>query len=534
MRNRIPNNTFSIRINGDHLVLFILFLLLLLTYASVIWLPYGLLDDYSFLYREIIGDNTTIKQTISAGRPLTGLLLRISFSNVSSIGGLSYIRTTTILGIIVLSWLFYRACEKKTWNKEQSASIAYILCTMPSLQVFASWSQYFVAPLAAIASGLAAHTMERVVDLGICRKNITLIIKPLLLVIIAITLYQPAAMVFWAFAAIFVFKPSSTITATIRRLSWYGLLLASGLAFDYIVWQLGMAFLYPISGDRANLTHDMVSKIKWFIEYPITNALNFGNIENVSAWIALLTGVLIIFGLLFYFRGSLVNRLGMLGMSMSLIPLSYTPNLLIAENWSSYRTQFGLTSLLVIYSFFALHGLWYNIPSINILKISKQYLIRISPKLLDPAAKKKTQLLSGNVKPHLLNIVFVTLATISGLLASRNVTAYFAYPQALEIAYIKSQLMNADLSHIDSIYVIRSKWSDSVAPIVHYDEYGFPSSTPSWHVDKMIYLLLRETDRKQSNIPITVIDPSQDIDRLKIPRHSLVIDMRQLKNFRRE
>ena len=61
-------------------------------------------------------------------------------------------------------------------------------------------------------------------------------------------------------------------------------------------------------------------------------------------------------GLILYFRGSRGERFSKFGIALCLIPVSYMPNLLTAENWSAYRSQVTLTALILVYIAFACIG----------------------------------------------------------------------------------------------------------------------------------------------------------------------------------
>ena len=53
-----------------------------------------------------------------------------------------------------------------------------------------------------------------------------------------------------------------------------------------------------------------------------------------------------------------------LALAAILLPLTYLPNLLVAENWSTYRTQVALTSLLWFYTAMALIG-WLKVDPVG-------------------------------------------------------------------------------------------------------------------------------------------------------------------------
>ncbi len=68
-------------------------------------------------------------------------------------------------------------------------------------------------------------------------------------------------------------------------------------------------------------------------------------------------------------------------------------------------------------------------------------------------------------------------------------------------------------------------WRDTLAPLVRYDEFGFPSSAVSWAARAMVFLLLRDTAPDYADLPVTVVAADDPIDP---PPNSLVVDMGKL------
>ena len=110
-----------------------------------------------------------------------------------------------------------------------------------------------------------------------------------------------------------------------------------------------------------------------------------------------------------------------------------------------------------------------------------------------------------------------------------NVSTYFARPQLLELAWLRSQLGQANLSHVASIYIIGSRREDLLAPAWRYDEFGFPSSAAAWVLKPAVYLLLREIKPQWVDLPIEAASPSGPFTP---PSNALVIDMRKMSEMR--
>jgi hypothetical protein len=250
-----------------------------------------------------------------------------------------------------------------------------------------------------------------------------------------------------------------------------------------------------LSAERSTLTHDAVGKALWFVDRPLRDAFNLDNLA-ASPRVAIIVALFIAGGLVQYFRGGIRDRSLLFAIAVSVIPFSYLPNLLVAENWSSYRTQLALTSVIVVYAFLAVHGYGRS--------------------------------LSRLLTTRLVTAGLGCAAMAGALLAAYNVTVYFAVPQRQELEFMRQQLARANLSQVRSIYFIRSTWRDSFAPAVRYDEFGFPSSVQPWVPRAAIYILLRERHFERPNLPVELApleDPAEQ------PSGALVVDMRTLSRI---
>ena len=119
------------------------------------------------------------------------------------------------------------------------------------------------------------------------------------------------------------------------------------------------------------------------------------------------------------------------------------PNLVVAENWATYRTLSSLSSVVILYTLCACHGYAHS--------------------LRWPFAPGWAQAVMGSI----------ALACV--LSAMYHVQTYFVAPQVRELALMRAQLAREELSQARGIYVVCSTWRDTLAPLVRYDEFGFPS-----------------------------------------------------------
>jgi hypothetical protein len=489
----IPQTIFS-----QWRVFFLFLVTLLATYWVVVVTPYAFIDEYVFV-REAQGGEflaDLMRRGTAMGRPMGALISVPLMFSVHDIGDLRYVRLMTVVVIALLAWFLHRALVAAGWPEQQAALLAFIICVMPGFEVAASWVfGNCIIPFAAIFAGGAAWSATMAFDEPPSRRKWALVAGAVFLFWAAIATYQPPAMFFWVFTAIRLFTPQATPGSTLRGLLRYGVIAVIALTLGFGTWKVGSTLYLPLSPDRANLTQDIPAKLI-LLKSAVTGGLNFAHIPP-SPQVAYVAAVFVMVGLLLYFNGDVKRRIGMVLMALALIPLTYLPNLATAENWPAYRSQSALGPLIVVYAFLALQG----------------YRRAIFNRLFT------RDVLTG---------VLVVAALSSGLMASYNVTVCFALPQFLELKVMQSQLTRQDLSQVNSIYVIRSHWSHTVAPAATFDEFGLPSSYPHWTPQPMVYLLLHQIDPARAEMPVEVAPAGGPI---APPPGALIVDMRQLQYF---
>jgi hypothetical protein len=492
--------TFNVKAPNVRWQVFVFLLAVLLScYSPVLVTSYAVSDDYSFLATSLQGRIAEEKALrIAGGRPTDALLTNFFFSYVSDIGDLRYLRLLSIIGITLLAWSVYRTLTRVGWRSYSPVFLSVIVCAMPPFQQHVSWAVSAFYPFAAVASGWAFSIAEQGFEEGRPLYKWSLAAGAILLELLALTIYQPAAMFFWVFAAIVLFKPRVSLPCILRRFVWYSAIVFAGLILGFGVYQLGLAvYGDKLSPVRSQLVQDVGEKVFWFFRQPLTNALNLARL-SAKSWLALSIAIFLFGGLMMYFQGRTKERLYKFLVACSIIPLSYLPNLVIAESWSAYRTLSALTSVVVVYTFFALWGYGQTLRRPVIASV-------------------------------LITIVLGFFALSSSLLAAYNVSVYFASPLSLELTVLRGQLAQQDLTRARSIYVIGSRIQDSVAPKVRYDEFGRPFSSSTWGSWSAVYILLREMSPQHANI---LIEPVSAEGPIEPPLDALVIDMRKLSSFR--
>jgi hypothetical protein len=476
------------------LVFGLLAAVLLLSYSPVWRTDYASADDFSVLAHRLLGMMAAQQiLSIAGGRPTDALLTSFALAFVNRIEDLRCLRLVSVIGITLLAWSLCQTLRKAGWDIWASVSLALIICTMPAFQQYAAWVVLAFAPFAALCAGGAVSFAEQSFAESRRLRKWTLAAGASLLELIALTIYQPAAMFFWVFAALVLFKPGRTLPDFFRRVLWHGSVMGVGLVLGFATYKLGLAFYgHKLAPLRSALVTDVVEKIYWFIHEPLLTALNLANLVP-RGWLAGCVALFITGGLAGYFQGTAKERLGQSLVAFFFLPLSYLPNLVVAESWASYRTQVALTSLLVVYVCFAL---W-----------------------------SYGQMCCRLAAPIVLRITLGFAALSACLGAAYNVHAYFTAPLAVELTFLREYLTQQNLATVRHIYVIGSRPEDSLAPAVRYDDFGLPFSSRPWGAWSAIYVVLREINPEHANFSFETVLPDDPIQ----PRSdALVVDMSRL------
>ncbi len=477
--------------------------LFLLIYSVCYLIPYGFYDDYANLYTaETAGGRGDLAGPVENARPILGYLFDWTFAAMHDLSDLRYLRLVSVIGIALCAWLVYLLLRRAGLSYWPAFFVPVMIFTLPTYQVFASWSLCAFHACAILLAGAAFILTERALGAPFTKRFWLLLPLAALLELASMMIYQPAAMTLLLFGAITIFVRQLSVVQSMKCLGAYLGVIAVAIGLDDAsLHTLPRIILgVNITASRTQLVQNIPGKIGWFFRQPLNNALNLTSITPTYATGAII-GAFIIAGLFLYFEGSIGSRLAKLVLALFLLPISYLPNLITIDNWAAYRTLVALGSLIVLYYALAFMGF---------------------ARLLDYVSLPQ-------VKGAVITIPLAVLAISGGVFAAHNVALDFAVPQYTELELLNSQLQPVIQQHPRVIYFVASNWTDSIAPVVCYDEFGVPSSDASWNSIPMVYLALQEIDPADDHVLVKVISE----DSIKnLPTGSVVVNMQDLQNER--
>jgi hypothetical protein len=519
----------------------------LIAYFPAIVVPYAYMDDYFLLaWRDGFG-GSFFKTATAFGRPLHALLLSMTFGLASDIDSLRLVRLTSLVGVALFSLLLYHALRRAGAPELLAAGACVSVVTLASFQIYVAWAAIGEVPYVAALAGLAWLRLDGAFRLP--RREAALrAAQAGALLLVALLAYQPAAMFFWVFAAIDLLRPGVHLRKAVRAFGVALLVSGAAMFFAYAAVRIGVHFYGGATSGRTVLVDDLLSKVRWFFNEPLVNSLGlFDLLPSVS--MALAVGALATGGLLLLHADSGRQTFGFLGLAACLVPLSYLPNLAVAEEFASYRSIGALATLLTVYLWLGVWGVARQVGHraavvVGIPLLSFAMLGLVGFPLVRPAARFRLASLTHwpeLVCFALLLAVFGTalarkrlaravgLATLTAfvvvgvIVAARNVTTLLVRPQSAELALLRSQLAGSP----QRIVFVKPDPTQGAAPLARYDEFGLPSTYFAWVPDPAVALVWHEHVRGPEP-PLTVLAPDQAGTR----NAGHFVDMRLLRNHR--
>jgi hypothetical protein len=466
---------------------------LILTYASSALVPFARADDYPYSLSAAATPFGFVTWQVRTGRALQGVLSYLTFRTVPGVEYYYLFRIVSLIGIVIVAWQLYREFHAYRVTRSASAWLAFSLCAMPAFIYYAVSAATMYVPYA-LALGILSGQCARRIALATTNRERGLYGVVCLLAFAGATLiYEPAAMGFWIPVAMFLFGHQLSVRAFLKRLVWQ-------LAIFGVVGA-AMYVTYALEGvhdpARTPLSPNLLDKFVWFLGQPLAMALNLFVIPS-SAIIEVAVGVFIGAGFWLYLRGNVAKRIVGVAAMLITLPLSFLPHLISAHIWPIYRTQVALTSLLVLYGFFALRGF------VSLIGPKRAYLGK-----------------------YVLIVAVPAFAVIAGLVAARSTLVNVAVPNIMEFSFLKGQLAKADLTTTKTVYVIRPHWGDSFAPEVE-EEFGAMTSYWEWGAIPMVKVALEEQGYDYNQFTVKTIGPDEELPPLD---NSVIIDMRQINSL---
>lgn len=459
----------SVRASRLWLVLVALLALPVLTYWSTIFAHFGLRDDYSVLreVREEPGKVTAF--CASQARPVFGWISERSLRHLSTIHDLEWARLWAALAAGVagagMTWVLVGLLR---WRLLTAALLGALVVVLPGTQVLVGWAICW-AHLVGLILGIAGFAA---VERGLCatgKGGMAGVLGGWALVVGGALTYQSNVLFYAVFIAAAL--PEMRGEMVRARLRWLGVhlgVVAAGLAGAFAVAKGLFAAGVFAQSERVSFEGHPAEKFFWFLHAPLGNALSFlvinddkGRTAGRHLSMAALVAAVIGAGAIREWRrhGRTSGWFWAAGLA-GLPVLAYSVSLIAAEQWSTYRTIFALTGVLMV---FFVHG-------------------------LDHLAEWRGGGWARWFTPGVLGV----LAAGGFGLARHQAYDLIAVPQMKELALIEDGARQISPARQARVYVVTPDANESFAGLTYADEFGSLSTASDWTPKEMLTALLRE------------------------------------------
>lgn len=460
----------SLRSHRLWLVLAVLLVLPVLTYWDTIFSHFGLRDDYSVLreVREEPGKVTAF--CASHARPIFGWISEQSLRHLSTIEDLEWARLWAALCAgcagAGTAWVL---SQQLRWRLATAGLVGALVVLLPGTQVLVGWAicwGHWVGLIFGIAGFAAAECGWRARSRGV---RIGGVVGGWALVVAGALTYQSNVLFYAVFiAAALPMWRERSLKAQARWLGMHLGVVGAGLAGAFAVAEGLFAAGVFAPSSRVAFEQNLGAKFYWFLHEPLGNALSFLVINDdkgrTAGWhglMALAVAGVIGAGAVHEWRrhgraAGLYWAVGLAGLPV----LAYSVSLIAAEHWSTYRTIFALTGVLMV---FFVHG-------------------------LDHLGRQHGGRWARWFSPMVLGILVV-----GGFgLARQQAYDLIAVPQIKELALIEEGARQISPTRPSRVFVVTPNGNESFAELTYADEFGSLSTASNWTPKEMLMALLRE------------------------------------------
>ncbi|MGA2584302.1 MAG: hypothetical protein ABSG31_13570 [Tepidisphaeraceae bacterium] len=479
-------------------------LLLVCLAAVTAFLPamlgnYGYRDDYSELLETIQGAKWIVSGTSSFGRPLQGLLIETTFTWARTIENLVFIRIFIVAQILALAWLIFRHLLRYTASPIFSATATIFIITLPTFAFVAGFASGVAVVLPALLS-YPAYLLIIGVENWRSPMAWLRVTLGILLLIAGLFTYQPPVLFccFWFLVAtLFGTWDARTM---LRKM----ILLMASVGVAGALYMIGVKKFCP-PAPRMDVNHDFLQKARWFFGYVIPNTFRFHLIEaNYTIGIISIIGIALTI-LVFSHESRPVFWTKVLVIGV-MIPMSYLASLVAAESYSTYRTR---TTLMPCAALLMWYGLW---------------------------------LIGRSAEPMLRKVgwtAMIALACVAPFKAAYIDYEYLVFPQSVEYAIARSQLVSFDRSRQSTINLISPDASDIWFSTdnfqwCYFDEFCSPTTlTPDdWGMGRSLIALALYREHPEAYKTGVIVNCFPANADPPVDPSTVTVDMRMIRLFK--
>jgi hypothetical protein len=465
----------------NNLIYYFIIALVLLIILSPVFSIYGFSDDYFTFYNSKRHLFDYKNFGISGGRYFIVMLQVYLFKIIDRIEDLRYLRLFgLLLSFFLTSYLFWFFTHYVFKTRFISFIFSISIITLPTYLLYNSWTILCVACIPVFFSIIVFHlvlgqykfileignkifskkfTAKRgIQNLVLHKKSLVILILSFLLNIIILNLGQYIALYSLFLLTAIVLRHKKITKQTLQFGYFYLFFIVISLIFYFLTYKLQLYYFNIQPDPRAMLVKDITGKFFWFL-HVIRDIIKFNTLLLPSKLTTLLFYIYIILLVVWVYKLYTSNRktfFFILVFTLSVVLLSYSSNLIVAENWPTVRTYAVLAPVLFLILFLSIRSFFTN------------YL-----------------------QTPLISILFI----IHLSLAFYNLKYGFVKPQIIEYRLLTERLknQNRDFVFIQPDYDIHS--NNTRIPR-NFDEFQMPSLAQPWVPEPLINTILLHENKK--------------------------------------
>lgn len=296
---------------------------------------YGFSDDYSTYFAANLSHTDFIKWDVMSGRPLYAALRYIAQNFIKSTSDFTIFRIFSVLSIISLGCYLYFFLKKAQFPGGMIAWCAtpILLCCLPSIALFGAWATCFPYVTSILLAGLSYSALNYSPKLNAFLR----LTSSVILLSLSFAIYQPTGMAFSLFMLIDNCLNESALK--VKKVLQNVIAIILGMASSLIFSKAIPIIVYGQSFSRSALADSLKEKIVWFFDKPFHDAISNYSIFHTSTYFTIsLLIFLLSLALICVQKDGIKKFL----LAVAVVVGSFSPNLIIAESWVSYRSLVSL------------------------------------------------------------------------------------------------------------------------------------------------------------------------------------------------
>ncbi len=436
-------------------------LVLSITYSSVLMIPYIYHDDAIFWFKTSNSPYHLYHAfNFFLGRFLGAFILSGFHNFVQTIADLNIIRFLSLIQISLCGTLCVWLLQRYLSSLFQSFLVTIIIFTLPPFQIFVSYAGIAYATTAIPLSGLACLAASRIsIETPYLKRVLNAFtILSILLLILALSIYQSAAMFYWAIVMLFFLSYSAENFQNLKQhaINFFGV-GSVGIAIYFLILKFSNFSNGQFSNqfyayDSGKYEKFFIDKLTWFTTTPLFNSLNLWNVFPNTLYAAVVVGFILLSYALWFLKitkkstksdqnAAYRHAIFFTVLFFSLLFLSFLPNLVSAQHAPYYRCCAGLTTLVAIALLWGLNQ-WATLFS---------------------SARKKI----------ILTITLCVICTYAVVKTNQNLLNLRAIPSQIELNYLESFFRQAKMGSYKQVHIIYKDPDDVKS---RYDEFAHPTT----------------------------------------------------------